>query len=78
MSLCLAHGHVEAWYYPLGMLDDESSLIVERENGRIVTEAQTLQLGMAGILSPKAVKAFTERVKKLNVQVKPVDGLFDG
>lgn len=78
MSLCLAHGHEDAWQYPLGMLDDESNLIVERENGRIVTEAQTLQLGMAGILSPKAVKAFTDRIKELNVQVKPIAGLFDG
>jgi hypothetical protein len=58
------------------MLDDESNLIVERENGRIVTEAQTLQLGIAGILSPKPGKAFTERIKELNVQVKPIAGMF--
>lgn len=77
MSLCLANGHPDARLYPLGMLDDESNLIVERENGRIVTESQTLQLGMAGILSPKAVKAFTARMKELNVQVKPIAGLFD-
>ena len=58
------------------MLDDEHNLIVERENGRIITEAQTLQLGMAGILSPKAVKAFTDRIKELNVQVKTIAGIF--
>lgn len=76
MSLCLAHGHPDAWVYPLGMLADESNLIVERENGRIVTECQTLQLGMAGILSQKAVTAFTERLKMLNTHVKPMAGLF--
>lgn len=58
------------------MLDDEHNLIVERENGRIVTESQTLQTGIAGILSPKARKDFTERLKDLNVQVKPIAGMF--
>ena len=76
MSLCVAHGHPDAWAYPLGMLDDEHNLIVERENGRIITECQTMQLAMNGILSPKAVKAFTARLKELNVQVKPVAGMF--
>lgn len=76
--MCVAHGHGDAWSYPLGMLEDESNLIIERENGRIISESQTLVLGIGGMLSKESAKAFTDRLKQLNVQIKPVAGLFDG
>ncbi len=77
MNLLLANGHRDAWHYPLGMLYDEADLVVERENGRIITEAQTLQLAMASVLSKKGASAFTARLKDLNVISRPIPGLFD-
>lgn len=77
MNLALSQGHAEAWHYPLGMLYDECDLIIERENNRIITEAQTLQLAMASMFGNEGRKAFTERLKVLNVQAKPRDGLFE-
>lgn len=77
MSLLLEAGHPDAIHYPLGRLNDESNLVIERANNRIITEAQLAQLAVASILSAKARKAFTENVNRLNVTSKPIDGLFD-
>jgi hypothetical protein len=75
--MLLDHGHPEARYYPLGMLYDESNLVRERANGRIVTEAQLLQMAVASILSKESRKEFAKTTKRLNVETKPHDGLFD-
>lgn len=50
--------------------------MIERENNRIITEAQLVQLAAGSILSDKARKAFTENVKRLNVWTKPILRLF--
>lgn len=73
----LSHNHLDAFDYPLGRVYDESNFIVERENTRIITEADLVQLAVSGILSPKARTAFTKRLKALNVETKPVAGLFE-
>jgi len=57
-------------------LADESAFIVTRENGRITTEANLLQLCVAGILSPKARTAFTKQIEALAIETKPIAGLF--
>jgi len=64
-------------HYPLGRIFDEANLVVERENNRLVTQAQLAQHGTAGILSSKARKAFTEMIKSLNVITKPIRSRFD-
>lgn len=61
----------------MGLLYDESCLVRERVNNVMVTEAQLAQRGVAGILSDKARKAFTEMVKSLNVRTKPIRRLFE-
>ena len=50
---------------------------MERENNRIITEAQLAQMGIAAILSAKSRAAFTKQIKSLNVTVKPKAGLFE-
>ena len=77
MNLLIANGHVEARHYPLGMVNDEAALVVERENGRMVSEALLLQSAVGSILSRQARSAFTKKIKSLNVEAKPKQGLFD-
>ena len=66
MSLCLANGHPQARFYPLGMLYDEATLISSRENNRIVTEASLFQLAVGSILSKDSAKEFTKRLTDLS------------
>lgn len=73
----LAHGHVDAVHYPLGRLFDEANLVRERVNTLMITEAQLAQHGVAGILSAKARKSFSEMVKSLNVVTKPIRSRFE-
>lgn len=70
MSLLLDHGHPEATAYPLGMLMDESNLVIERQNGAIVTEANLLQMAVHGVLSKSARDSFAKSLKKLNVETR--------
>jgi len=72
----LSHNHLHAFDYPLGRLADEAAFIVSRENGRITTEANLLQLCVAGILSPKARTAFTKQIEALAIETKPINGLL--
>lgn len=62
--------------YPLGRLADEAGFIVTRENARIVTEANLLQQAVAGILSKEGRTAFKKQLEALNVDSKPIEGLF--
>lgn len=59
--------------YPLGMLWDESNLVIERVNGAIVTEANLLKFAVHGILSKDARRHFDKMTKTLNVEAKPHD-----
>lgn len=75
-NLLLSHNHLHAFDYSLGRLYDESNMVVERENSRIITEADLQQLAVAGILSKEARSAFTKRLKELGVETRPIEGLF--
>jgi hypothetical protein len=63
--------------YPLGRLMDEAAMCVERENNRIITEQNLINLSVVGFLSQKARSAFTKSMKRLTVEVRPRSGLFD-
>lgn len=63
--------------YPLGRLYDEASLVEERENGRIITDAQLIQTAVHSLMSKDARRQFSKMLKTLNVQVTPRSGLFD-
>lgn len=73
MSLCLDHGHPEARLYPLGMLWDESNLVIERVNGATVTEANLLQHAIGSILSKKSGTHFQKMIRDINVETRLID-----
>jgi hypothetical protein len=62
--------------YPLGRLYDESSLVTERVNNQIVTEAQLLQKAVHSMLSKPARTEFAKLTKELNVTTSLRAGLF--
>lgn len=63
--------------YPIGMLMDETNLVIERVNGATVTEANLLQQAVHGILSKKARDEFSKMIRSLNVETRPFDGEND-
>lgn len=69
----MAHGHADARRYPLGMLADETSIVIERVNGATVTEASLLQNAVHGILSKKARDAFDKAIRSLNVETRVIN-----
>lgn len=60
-------------YYPLGMLHDEAAMIIERDNARIVTEAQLIQYAIGSILSKDSRKHFDKMIRQINVIAVPFD-----
>lgn len=74
--MLLANGHPDAREYPLAVLFDESSIVVERLNGMEVTRAILLQQAVSSLLSKEGSKSFKEVVEKLSpntVQPSKVD-----
>lgn len=65
MSLLLAHGHSEAWSYPLGHVVQETDLVVTRLNQ---------QMAMNAVIIQSAVSAVPNGFIEKSVQQK----LFDG
>jgi len=64
-SLLQAHGHPEARQYPLPMLWMETRIVRQRANRELANQTVLQQLAMASILSEKAQKALTKRLKQL-------------
>lgn len=52
-------------HYPLGMMIDESSIVVRRVNSGYVTRATLLQGAVSGVLSKKANKEFQKQISRL-------------
>lgn len=73
VSLLLDHGHPEAWSYPLGLVVQETTIIVDRENQREALRARLIQAAVSatpnGFLDGKSLKkmqdAFGSILKKL-------------
>lgn len=65
------HGHPLARLYPVGMVWDESNLVVERVNGQIITEANLLKAAIHGVLSKESRNLFDKMVGSLNIEVRP-------
>jgi hypothetical protein len=66
VSLLLDHGHPHAGLYPIGRVWDEASLVVERENRRLKTEAILIQAAAGSIISEQVGKQFDELVEGLD------------
>jgi len=43
VNMLLDHGHPEAWEYPLGLVDDEARLVIDRLNSQSITAALGFQ-----------------------------------
>ena len=65
VSLLLSEGHRHAWSYPVGMIWDEVSLVVDRKNRDHATTAILLNLAVSAVLSEKAGKNFSKQIEKL-------------
>lgn len=65
MSLLTAHGHQNAAGYPIGLLQDETRIVVERVNNGYATEAVLLQQAVIGVWSKKGNKEFHKTLKEL-------------
>ena len=69
MSLLLAHGHPDAWRYPIGRVFDEAQLVVERKNADlislgVVVQSATATTGMTA--SQDAADAFRALIETLS------------
>lgn len=58
-------GHVDAAHYPLGMVADETALVVDRENRRIASEAIALRAAAAAVLSKEGGGHFNDLITVL-------------
>lgn len=65
MSLLLDHGHPHARQYPIGMVWEESTLVVERMNHEAASNMALLQLAAGSLLSKEAGKQFKKTLKEL-------------
>lgn len=61
----------EAWYLPIGVVWDESNIILVREHQRRAQEAVLMQTVIASVLSKSAGKDFKEAIGKLNEELVP-------
>ncbi len=61
----LANGHPEARRYPVGMLWDESRIVVERVNGVLATQAILLRQAITSVFSEEGAKGFSVTISKL-------------
>jgi len=61
---------------PLGRLYDEASLVRERVNNQIITEAELTKTAIHSMLSKGSRTQFSKLVKEINVTTSPRKGLF--
>lgn len=54
------------------MVWDESNLVIQRENARIITEATLLNHAVHGILSDETRKLFYKNIEKLNFDLRMI------
>lgn len=66
MSLLLANGHVHAQNYPIGMVVEEASYVVERQDRAEASHALLLQLAVSSLFSKKGGTAFRKQIKQLS------------
>jgi len=65
VSLLLANGHPAAATYPLGLLNEECDLVVQRLNRQTVTEAILLQMAVSSLFSSEGGDVFSKQISKL-------------
>lgn len=65
VSLLLDHGHPEAWSYPVGLVMQESELVVDRLNAAAGTNALLLQMAVSTVpnmsVKPEGTKSMLKQ-----------------
>jgi len=64
-SLLVANGHPHAGLYPLGMLNDEAGLVIERQNNLLASEAVLLQAAASTLFAEEAGQHFNELIERM-------------
>ncbi len=65
VSLLLAEGHAQARFYPVGMVWEEATYIVERKNNDLASQAIAIQAAGASIMDKKGAEHFKKLIKGL-------------
>lgn len=65
VSLLLDHGHSRAGRYPVGMLQDEAGIVIERMNNDWATAGLVANAAHAATKSKKAVEVFSDLIARL-------------
>lgn len=76
MSLLRSEGHTAPETYPFGYLHDEALLVVERQNARMLTEAELLRQSVLSILSKEGGKKLKDFRARLAIDVEARSDLF--
>ena len=61
----MANGHPDAAHYALGVVADETSFVVQRENQRIASEAIALKAAAGAVMSTAGGPHFNELIEAL-------------
>lgn len=65
MSLLLAHGHVHAQHYPIGMVWAEAGIVNRRIKAEEANRAVLTQAAVSSLFSEKAGTSFKSTLKDL-------------
>lgn len=63
--MLLAHGHSDATGYPLGMVEDEVRLVLDRTNGLLVTGGAIIQSAGAAMMTKQGGTQFQALMKQI-------------
>lgn len=59
------HGHPDARFYPLGMVWDEASIVVDRINQEAASNTVLLQLAGSAVMGKKGMNVLKKVLKEL-------------
>lgn len=75
--MLLDSGHPEARLYPLGMVWDESNIVIERRTSALINESNLMAQTISAALSKKGNTQRNKTIAKMNVHTVPFDP-FEG
>lgn len=61
----MAHGHPDARFYPLGMVWEEASIVVERINNEAASNTALLQIAGAAVMGKPGLQQLKKVLKEL-------------
>lgn len=65
VSLLMSHGHPYAEFYPIHRVWEEASIVTQRVNRVIATEALALQITVLSVMTKDGQKEFKKLIKRL-------------